>query len=69
MTIECAICGKTSDTGEGWIRIQVSSMPVLELEPMSLGGDANKVSIVYCEPQHVHAWFTRAGLPEPEPIP
>jgi len=67
--IACAICGKTSETGEGWTYIQVSTAPVLDLEPLSLGRDSNKPTVVYCEPQHVHAWFTRAGLPEPEPIP
>jgi len=67
-TISCALCGKTSETGEGWTYIQVSTAPVLTLDPLTLGGDSSQVTIVYCEPQHVHAWFTRAGLPAPIPI-
>jgi len=68
MTITCALCGKTSDTGEGWTYIQVSTAPVLSLDPLRLGGDSSQLTVVYCEPQHVNGWFTRAGLPIPEPI-
>jgi len=69
MTIACALCGKTSDTGEGWTRIQVSTAPLVSLDPLVTRGDDNEPTVVYCEPQHVQGWFTRAGLPKPVPIP
>ena len=68
MTITCAICGKTSDTGEGWTYVQVSTAPVIGLDPLALTGDSNQPSVVYVDEQHLQAWFTRAHLPEPVPI-
>lgn len=65
--VTCAICGKTSDDPTGWTYVQVSTAPVASLDPLTLQGDSNLPSIVYVDPQHVHAWFTRAGLPEPVP--
>jgi hypothetical protein len=68
-TLQCAVCGQTSDAGDGWTYIQVTTAPVASLEPLTLQGDSNRPTVVYCDPQHVHAWFTRAGLPPPVPIP
>lgn len=69
MPVTCAVCGQTSATGDGWTFIQVSTAPVASVDPLTLSADSNQPSVVYCDPQHVHAWFTRAGLPEPVPIP
>jgi hypothetical protein len=69
MSVTCAVCGKDSDTGEGWTYIQVSTAPIASLDPLSLNGDSNLLTVVYVDEQHVHAWFTRAGLPEPVPAP
>ena len=69
MPVTCVVCGKSSDTGEGWTYIQVSTAPVASLDPLLLNGDSNLPTVVYVDEQHVHAWFTRVGLTEPTPIP